>query len=79
MTDYAFDNRILAWACSLAHRHCQVQIIPPIICTVCYSSAHYVRVVTISCSVIGQYQCATDGGDALVERQTASPVMFETS
>ena len=52
MNDYAFDNRTLAR---------QVLVIPPMKFTVCYSSAHYVRVVTISCSVIGRSQCARDG------------------
>ena len=68
------QNTSTPWDCSLPHIHCQVQIIPPIKLTVCYSSAHHVRVVTISCSSVQEMGC-----DALVERLNALPVMFETS
>ena len=63
MNDYVFDNRTLArhgTARSLTDTAKYI-IIPPMKLPVCYSSARYVRVATISCSMIGRFQCARDG------------------
>ena len=61
MTDYVFDNRTLVRHGTARSLTDTAKIIPPMKFTVCYSSARYVRVVTLSCPVIGRFQCAKDG------------------